>query len=751
MEIPEMTTPEALRPTPTSESEVLSLKQKMAFLARIFSRTYDMKVLPGGFWGCSLNPDSEQALKEYIHDKRKTLDNLDPEVFRPTHIFYPEERLPEWSLPAIMGALRHEVGHAKNSDYRCLFKGQKQAYKERHLPLTWAITWNGLEDPWINNLEIAGSQAVKENMRALYDETLPQVLDNINAQPPVLQLAQNISHYWFTGESLPNIKNKKILEVFEAIRPHVDEYLNGASSEKNFELLQQKIWDKVKVLEPEGAREQEMKRLIEAAANREFERGQAEGGIKDFFQELMEKMRRGKKESLDEELQRQMSKNLRKKLSKEFERQQDAANARRKRVQRQTGKDLPSSPPMVDDLDLTKVPESLREKMKEVLKALPKDLRKKLEKEARKRLDEKQAEAMKNKLLPSTDIKKNKSGQYQLVPDFVDQKEADEKDKLVKAIVKEVEKEEKRLAEIEERRLEEQKKRQAGEAKKRSFEQQMEKAGFDPENPNDIISYRKYQAIEQSVRQQVANFVRIIERYLPKKETYSYGGEFFTGPKIDWSKVSRKIPIKKYDIFKRREIREAPEARLYVWLLIDRSASMAGPKMAESLKTAVFFARVLRYFDVPLSIKFFGDHLDELLDFQQNYDDPKEKIKPRLVDLADASGQWTNLSSALFKAKEEMAQAKREFPESVGAVFVISDGRANSGIVGQQLKEYIEEMQKNLLVYGFDLSGTGGVKLYFGDEYGVEVPSFAELPKEAFKALRFTLERMAKRHKIFVS
>lgn len=746
-----MNTPETPRAALRSEQEVHDLKQRIAFLARVFSRSYDMQVLPGDGWKCSLPPESAEALEEYILGKRESLDDLPADTFRPTHIFYREEHLSQWPLPAIMGLLRHEVGHANHTNYRHLFEGQKQAMQGGNLPSTWALTWNGLEDPWINNLEIADSQAVRENMRSFHEHALPQLVERINAQPPVLQLAQNITHYWFTGESIPNIQNKKVSEVFEQIKPYVDQYIAGETSEENFRLLQEKIWDKVKVLEPEGAHEQMMKRMMEAAANREFESGEGQGEPKDLFQQLREKLGRGRRrDPLDQELQQQMPQNLKQELAKELETQQAACRARqRQKQQRGPQEEIPTNQPMIEDLDISKLPKSARQRLQQVIKALPKDLRKRLEEEAGRRLDNKQTEAIKDRLPPSVKMEKNKAGQNQLTPDFVDQKDAKEKEKQVQAIVREVEERERRQAEEEARRMEAEAQRQAKEAEQRSFEQRMIQAGFDPENPEEVNSFRTYQAIEQSTRQQAANFVRIIERYLPKKESYGYGGEFYTGPKIDWSKVPTKIPIGKYDIFQRREIREAPEARLYVWLLIDRSGSMGlNHKMDESLKTAVFFARVLRYFDVPLSIKFFGQQLDELLDFKQNYDDPKERVKPRLIELSDASGRWTDLSQGLIKVKEEMAQAKREFPGSVGAVFVISDGEANSGIIDDQLKALIEEMQKSLLVYGFDLSGTGEVKDYFGDTYGVAVRRFDDLPKEAFKALRVTLERMVKQRKI---
>src|SRR3989344_2029972 len=261
-----------------SREEVADLRQKIAFLARVFSGSYGIRLIPGAGWACSLGREAQEVLAEYLAGEGKRLEEMDPELFRPTHILYQEESLYEWPLPAILGVARHEVGHVKHSDFRVIFMGQRQAVAEGRLPTSWAELFNSVEDPWVNNLEIAGSEAVRHNMRALYEYSLGEVVEKVNSQPLVRQLGLNINHWWFTGEEIVTIKNSKVREVFGEIKGDVEAYFTGESAQANYRLLQEKIWPKIKELEEAGVKQEMMMRLMEGLAGRKF-RGGATGGV----------------------------------------------------------------------------------------------------------------------------------------------------------------------------------------------------------------------------------------------------------------------------------------------------------------------------------------------------------------------------------------------------------------------------------------------------------------------------------------
>ena len=730
-----------------TDQEVAEIKGKIAFLYRTFSEMFDTRVVPGSGWACGLGRDGIGVLEQYMAGEIASLDKIDPEIFRPRIFVYPEKALETWSMPSIIGATRHELGHAIHTDYRVLFRGQKQAKDEGYLPTTWANIWNANEDPWVNNREMAGSLAARQNLEHLYQEILPEVLENINSQPPIHQLGLNINHYWLTGESIPTLENEQVLAIFNEIKTDCETYFFGETAEENYELLQAKIWDEVKVLEEQGIQESMLKRMIEAASGEEFgEPGQERKGA---ISRIVDRLRGAGRRSIDEQLRQKMPRSLEESLQREFERQAQDAKVRIERKELEEPPErLPLQRTIIEDFDLTQLPDDIRVQLERVVEKLEEELRKQLEKEAVSRLDEKQAEALKDSLPASVVPEKDETGEYQLVPDFVSERSLTGRLRQVERVTRDVQSQEDFEAAQHERLVEELERQKDARVEQGLLEFEMRQAGFDPEETGSFEAYQEYLELERSIRPQINQFVRRFEPHLPKKTEYVYGGTYYSGPRTDWGAVSKKIPIGKYDIQKRPEAIETPEARLYVWLVVDRSGSMAGEKMHESLKTAIFLAESLGAFEVPLSIDFFGDSLDNLLRFGQDYDDPRIRAKPKLVEMSDASGVFTDLSAVLVKIQNEMAQARRMFPTSFGSAYVISDGEANHGITGEPLREMIEEMQKGMRVYGFDLSGRGEVKRYFGEDYGMEVSDFSQLPSEAYGRLSRDLDIFTRRHRL---
>jgi hypothetical protein len=167
-------------------------------------------------------------------------------------------------------------------------------------------------------------------------------------------------------------------------------------------------------------------------------------------------------------------------------------------------------------------------------------------------------------------------------------------------------------------------------------------------------------------------------------------------------------------------------------------------KIDESRKTAVFWARALKEMDVPFAIKLFGGEFMSLKDFNQDYDDPSQRIKPRLLQLTNASMGGTNISDPLKASCDEMLILKRKYPDSFGAIFVISDGGANQGLVKDELTHLIDQIKKKFIVTNFALSqdqreireAIG----YFGERNVVAPASFKQLHGEAIRVLRTTLQ-----------
>ncbi len=742
--------------------EIRELKEKISLISRVFSKNYDLDILPspGGGWACGLDPNAVDNIERFMRGEIPTLRDVPAEEFKPKQILYDADGIADIPEDELMGIIRHEVGHANNTDFRLWMEGQRLAKDQGHLPTTWSEMANALEDPWVNNIEIAGSDVVREKIGALYQRKwLPEVVEKINSQPVTRQVSLNIIHYWLTGESIPTLKDKKVLDIFERIRPHAEKFFNGANPEENYQNLKDNIWPIFKELGEQATKDEQMKEAARNASGSDLGKeggkgsgeGESESDKESLIQKIKEKLGMGKgkegkgsgNEQLDQEIRDGAGSGLKKELEKELAKQKQAAAETDKKLKDQKqNTDIPA------DIDLSKLPQDVLDKLKKLVDGLSPEAKKELEKKARQNLDSKQAKALKKdgpKSLetskdPSTgenvtSIKKPKASSKEIkkvkeaIEEFVenedqakDQAKADEADRQS-------------LSEAErEARLQEELERQ-----------DMLKNGFD-EAERDL--YHKFKELENSVQQRVFNFIKILERYLPKKEAYQYGGENYTGIKLNKHVIHKRAPIKDYRIYERREIIESVEPRMFIQLLIDNSGSMRGDKMEESLKTAVFWGRVLRLLEIPFAIKFFGDKVVNIMKFEDDYDDPRKKIKPLLVQSADASGGSTNMGAPLVKANEEMVLAKRKFPGSKGAVFVISDSGANTGLTGSALKSYIEGMQKDFIVMNFILSDDSSeieaANELFGGSNVVAPETFEQLPEEAFRILRVILERILK-------
>jgi len=728
--------PEVIR-TP---EEVLRLREKITLIARVFSRQYDLNVLPSEKgWSCGMGEQANEVIEDYLTGKLENLDGVDPEVFQPTNILYDKRELATEEEAAVLGVLRHEVGHANNSDFKLLVEGQKISLDEGYLPSSWVNIANALEDPWVNNLEIAGSKTVQEQMTQRYEKSTPEIIAKINSQPLTRQLSLNIIHHWLKGENIPTLENERVLEIFEKIKPKVEQFFNSRSAQENFELLRDEIWDEYKVLESKATEDELLKELMRQIAPGV---GPGEGGEQQELPEgFLSKIRKKleKKPKLDKEIEKHLPGGLRGQVESELAKQaQEQIDQDQELVE--GGSETGSLSP---DVDLTALSPELIEELQKVINNLSPEVKAALDQKARENLDQKQSEALNRELPRFLKMKRDKkTGQYQTEIDQADNQEVES----AKAEVEQFQKEEDQRKEEQEGEQEEldeeERKRQEEEIRAQKEEREMRELGF---APGEAENFRRFKRLESSMRPVIENFTRVLYRYLPKKETYEYGGEFYSGSQIDFDKISRKVPIGDYRIFKRRETVESTEAKMYVTLLIDNSGSMAGEKMEESLKTTIFFARVLKRFEIPFAVKFFGDHVEDVKNFDDDYDNPRTRIKPKLVELSDASGGSTNLSDPLEESFEEMTGARRKFPESFGAIFVISDGGANSGLTGEALKNLIRENQKGMIIQGFGLGAEGqALSGYFGEKNFVNPETFKKLPTAAFRILRVTLQRILK-------
>lgn len=735
---------------PRSEEEVALLRRKIVTIARIFSSNSQMKVFPTATdnepWACSVGPEANQYYREFMEGKRETLIDVPTDVFKPRVIYYNRGSLQNHTLEEVLGVLRHELGHANHTDFRLMLEGQKFASTQGYPPLSWLNLMNALEDTWVNNREIKKSETVREQMEHRYSARTEDLEEHTPKLPINLQLGKNILYYWITGKSMSSITDQRVLEAFEKIRSYVDEFASGVSAEENFQLVKEKIWPVYKELEEQAqtdAQNQEMiDRLLgqnqqQPGQGQPGEQQQESGGQPGGLLQKLQQMLRGESGQKPQEQTQQQTGQQSNQL------QQLTPESLQESLKQQAGQ---SAGP----LEQSELSEGLKGELEEVFNNLPEEVKEQISEAAKRSMEEQSIEELKEEQhMNFLKFERNKqTGRMELQMNIPSTQEIQK----IEAEMGEMEQEEQQAEQAERQEkimAEQQRERQLREEQERQREiREMKRDGFEE---NQIEAFRLFRSYERAVKKFVTNFIDRILPVLPKKEETYFEGLNVLGKRLDTNALAKKIPIDDLRVMNRKEIRSTEEARLYVELLIDNSGSMGGVKMQESIKTAIFFARVLRALDVPFAIKLFGDQVLSLKGFDEDYDETKFKIKPKLVFETDARGGSTDIGSPLVQAHEEMVKAKRKFSDSQGLIFLITDGQANSGLTGEDLSQRAQEIGKlfPIFVFGLAQGQDPALKQYLEQTFGagrVVMPErFEELPNQAQRVLFTQLHRLLRR------
>ena len=188
-----------------SPEEAGRMRETMQFLARAFSGSFGVRVLPGQGWACLL----PEAIRE-IRLSDINLDKIDPKLLQPDRLSYPEEDLTIRSEEYLFGVLRHEIAELKFSRFRDLLEGQKMAQAEEFRPEDFHTLFNATNDCRVNNLEAAGSETARENIATYVREDLGPFFEKITDAPAPLQYAGLVMGNW--ARVLPGIENIEKLQ-----------------------------------------------------------------------------------------------------------------------------------------------------------------------------------------------------------------------------------------------------------------------------------------------------------------------------------------------------------------------------------------------------------------------------------------------------------------------------------------------------------------------------------------------------------
>ncbi|MBI2023700.1 hypothetical protein HYT01_04035, partial [Candidatus Giovannonibacteria bacterium] len=156
-----------------SPREVMELKDRLRFVAKLMAKNFDLRVIPGDGWAAGL---SEKFQEERRKHPDKSLEEFDPELLTPEVMMYPQKDLLERNEDYIWGVFRHELGHVKHSDYQSLLEAQDGAKKEGYSPMDLFMIYDAWEDGRSNNMEGQTSKAARHRLGAYLKEDIAEAL-----------------------------------------------------------------------------------------------------------------------------------------------------------------------------------------------------------------------------------------------------------------------------------------------------------------------------------------------------------------------------------------------------------------------------------------------------------------------------------------------------------------------------------------------------------------------------------------------
>lgn len=764
-------------PPVTPETDRQDRQQRnrlIAHLGRTFSRRYDMQVLPSGqrgVWACGLDPKITPALSDYISGQRDTLDDLPAESFKPRQILYDEQGAQEMSMDEITTILHHEAGHAKYTDFRLMIEGQRQAKDEGYLPTSFWLVFEGIEDPRVNSLEGEQSPAIDRQIRTNQGKDLQERITEVplSGRPLMLQFAYSSFHQWLHGEPIPEIAETDVGRAVEAARPLLEQYFQNTDVDQR-KVLQKQIWDIAKDLEKKDVEQEEMRQMAQQKGEGQQQGGQGEGqqssgqqgdsgeqasgqGGQGESQPGIPNQRGG---SGSDNQQTQGSEDTPQAdtprgFKKFMQKLKEAATGKKddKTSEDQDGggqlDDQSPSQQKSEKFDLSQLsPDELQE-LQDAIDQLSPAERAELTKQAREAVDEAQKEALEEDFSRTLKLQKNdQTGEYEATPQTASAEQQEHAQADFDQAVEQVEAEDQ--AEFErqeaERRQQEQVRQQLEVQRREQVE--MQRAGFDPAERDKFLLY---QELEDSMHPYVRRFQQAIEKIVPRRKEATYEGGHFSGPKLDRRDLIRRAPLGDEQFYQRQVEAPTGDPRLFIGLEVDNSASMRGKKMEQARKTIVFFAKACRDMGIPFMVSAFGDDAEVIKQFRQDFDNPSERIKPKIIDATDARGGSTNLHAGLEVTIEAMNEQRRRLQDSHGLIFVLTDGGANAGLTGDALRDYVEENRGRLTFKAFGLSEgeheresiQGYLDHYFGESNCAYPEGIEDLPDEAARLLRVNL------------
>ena len=827
-------TPDLVIEKSRSKEEIYRFKKSISFIAQHYAG-YNIDVLPLSkndpeqTWKCTFDGERDEYLQEelkrFLHAKEiDSLDHIVDDYFKPQSIFYVEDDLESQDQDILLGLLDHESWHVVHDNYKYGFENMRQAMDEGYLPSSMGLIANGLADGRITYQGVRDSNIKRQRQLKLHKEYLDSVSDwphaSVTRQITLLIKLKMVQD--FLGIIDENSFNKvkeslspDVQQVFAKIEPSIVKYFAAKTAQEANQILTKEIWDEYKVLEKQAQNDKSIEELFDQAQNS----GQSNDSIP--FDQLSPDLQEKIREELDRQKNQSKSTEGVADISQSDNQSSDTESGSSDQ-QNEFSADADSSDDISQDIhekientvgntpiDLSQIPNDLRDKLKKAVEGMSNDDQDKLAQKARASLDEEQAEQLNKDLPTGLQMSKDQEGEYrpQLntglpqdakqakkeIEDFVEQekknkqqvddlkrkiseaKRPDEIDDLLNhnEVPEQYQNEIDKKAQKKKEQLQKERKGKIQEMKKNDF---MEQDETEPSREQELL-FDAWQDFMKAIKPNVLKWQRFWENILPKKQTMEHGSHTRrSGKKLAPKALVRPNKRVTGKVMQARDTVESLEARTVIIFLLDISGSMSEKKkLEESIKALLTKIFSLEPYDVDVAFYCFDDEIEPILQLGEKFSQ-KPGIKYELMKLitnitgnkVEFSGRGgTDMGQAIQMANEDLNKFKKQFADYMSALFVYADGDTFGEMSGTKLTNFIngwEEYQgdgvrSKHLAQGFFLRGLKKdadsqetaqetpMEQYFGKRGAgtVVVDNYQSLSKEAFLMLRRAITTMTKK------
>lgn len=682
--------------------EVIELKDRLRFVAKLMAKNFDLRVIPGDGWAAGL---SERFQEERRRHPDKSLEEFDPELLTPEVMMYPQKDLLERREDYIWGVFRHELGHVKHSDYQSLMEAQEGAKQEGYNPMDLFVIYDAWEDGRSNNMEGQTSKAARHRLGVYLKEDISEALFlDFEKKPLPIQYgalcwakgAESFIEGFNFEELKARIKDEKVLKAFEKTDEALGEYLGERKGRKAFtNVLWQKGWPVFKEL---------IDKYIEEEAKKSHEGKQKESKEGDESRQQQQGQQGEKDEGKPEE-------------GKGGQQPQEGTEGQgqKKQGEQQTDKSGPGQEKSWDELS----PEEKEQYINE----------------AREKLTEQEREFVKRLQPKSIQMKERKDGTIEIKIESVtpeDIKQAEQEEQKFEGQKKKIEQETGKYKEA------------AVKEVKESLEKLKEReTGLTKEERE------RYEEYFAEVKKYVGLLVEKLDEVFPPQEEAEWEGGQRRGKRVDTKKLAREIPTGHGRVFEKKDVPEIKEAAFT--LLVDVSGSMQGNKIEEALKAAMLMAEAFSRKGIPFEILAFHEKLLELKQFEDEYFGKKKLELMRVLQEVGTSHARYNDDGYAVDGAARRLQKRLLANDAQGALIIFSDGRPEPSSVHSgsewELHDIVNKWSRQVPLIGVGV-GPGmesTIKEYYGKN-GLPVPDITKLPHALLDILRKQIARFEKRN-----